>query len=116
MLSWSYSRAEGKRGTRLEKAVADTLLIFGILVAGIVYVETRLLWGEIIPGIHLWQGLPGGGGYPWGTEQVAYNTCFIASTVSGDCTFLNYNELFWIAVSCAIVGFIVKYAVSSGSE
>jgi hypothetical protein len=91
-------------------------LIFGILVAVIVYVETRVLWGEIIPGIHVWQGLQGGGGYPWGTEQVAYNTCFIESPVRGDCTFLNYNELFWLAISSAVVGFVLRYGLSNGSN
>ena len=112
VLTWSYSRTVGGRRRRLEKAVGNALLILGLLVALIVYVETRLLWGEIIPGVHLWQGLPGGGGYPWGTEQVAYNTCFVASAVSGDCAFLNYNELFWLAVLCAIIGFITRYSFS----
>jgi len=113
VLSWSYFRAPGGWTRRLEQATGDTLLIFGILIASIVYVETRLLWGEIAPGIHLWQGLPGGGGYPWGTEQVAYNTCLIASSVLGDCAFLNYNELFWLAVLCTIVGFVMKYSFSN---
>ena len=116
VLSWSYSRAKGEKRARLGKAVGETLLIFGILVAVIVYVETRLLWGEIAPGIHVWQGLPGGGGYPWGTEQVAYNTCFIESAVRGDCTFLNYNELFWMAISSSVVGFILRYSFSDGSD
>jgi len=116
VLSWSYSRAEGGMTSRLGKAAGDTLLIFGILVALIVYVETRLLWGEVAPGVHLWQGLPGGGGYPWGTEQVAYNTCLIASAVLGDCTFLNYDELFWLAILGAIVGFIMRYSFSDSSN
>ena len=113
-LAWSYSRAEGGRRTRLEKATGDALLVFGILVALIVYVETRILWGEILPGVHLWQGIPGGGGYPWGTEQVAYNTCFVSSAVLGDCAFLNYDELFWLAMSCAIAGFILRYSHLDG--
>lgn len=115
-ISWSYSRARGGRGSRLGKAVGNTLLVFGILVAGIVYVETRLLWGEIVPGIHVWPGLPAGGGYPWGTEQVAYNTCFISSAVRGDCTFLNYNDLFWLAVACAIGGFVMRNSFSDSSN
>ena len=113
-LAWSYSRAEGGRTTRLEKATGDTLLVFGILVALIVYVETRILWGEVLPGVHVWQGLLGGGGYPWGAEQVAYNTCFVSSAVLGDCVFLNYDELFWMATTCAIAGFILRYSLSDG--
>ena len=113
LLLWSYSRAEGGRGRRLGKAFGNSLLFFGILVALIVYAETHLLWGEIIPGVHVWQGLQGGGGYPWGTEQVAYNTCFISSAVPGDCTFLNYDDLFWLAIICAIVGFIMRYSLSN---
>ena len=110
LFSWAFSKAEGMRGERLSKAAGTTLLVLGILVAVIVYVETSLLWGEVLPGVHLWQGFPGGGGYPWGTEQVAYNTCLIASSVQGDCTFLNYNELFLLALLSAIVGYILNYS------
>jgi len=116
VISWSYTHARGGRGERLAKAAGNTLLIFGVLVAGIVYAETYLLWGELIPGIHVWQGLPGGGGYPWGSEQVASNTCFVASGVPGDCAFLNYNELLLIALLCALAGFILRYRNPEGSE
>jgi len=110
VFAWFYSRTEGGRRQRLGEGAGSTLLVFGILVAGIVYVETCLLWGNVVPGIHVWSGLPGGGGYPWGSEQVAYNTCFIASAVSGDCTFFNYDELFWLAVACIIAGFVMRYS------
>jgi len=113
---WAYTRASGDWQTRLLGAVGEASLIFGALVAGVVYVETRLLWGEILPGIHVWQGLPGGGGYPWGTEQVAYNTCFIPSVVRGDCEFLNYNELLLIALACVVVGFLLSYGPSKERE
>jgi len=109
VLLWTHTRAAGDWRERLLKATGKTLLVFGALVSGVVYVETRFLWGEILPGIRVWQGLPGGGGYPWGTERVAYNTCFIPSLVRGDCEFLNYNELLLIALACALVGFIVSY-------
>ena len=79
----------------------------GTLVAAVVYIETRLLWGEVIPGVHVWAGLPGGGGYPWGTEQVAYNTCLVQPSASRDCAFLNYNELFWIALVAAMISLIM---------
>ena len=109
LLAWTFSNTEGRRSERLVKAAGNAMMVFGVLIASIVYVETRLLWGELVPGLHVWQGLPGGGGYPWGTEQVAYNTCFIASSVQGDCSFLNYNELFWIALSCAVIGFVLTH-------
>jgi hypothetical protein len=108
---WAYSREPGRTRTRLVKACGETFLVFGVLIAGVVYVETRLLWGEILPGIHVWGGLQGGGGYPWGTEQVAYNTCFVPSPVRGDCAFLNYNELLLIALLGALVGFLARNGV-----
>lgn len=108
LFSWAFSHAEGGRNDRLVKASGSALLLFGTLVATIVYVETRLLWGEVLPGVRVWQGLPGGGGYPWGSEQVAYNTCLIASSVQGNCEFLNYNELLWLAVLCGIIGFVLR--------
>ena len=110
VFAWFYSRTEGGRRQRIGEGAGSTLLVFGILVAGIVYVETCLLWGNVVPGVHVWPGLPGGGGYPWGSEQVAYNTCFIASAVSGDCTFFNYDELFWLAVAFTIAGFVMRYS------
>ena len=116
VLTWSYSRAEGGRMRRLGKAAGDCLLVFGILAALLVYVETRLLWGEVFPGVHLWGGLPGGGGYPWGAEQVAYNTCFIQSAIRGDCAFFNYDELFWLGAAFAIAGFIMRYSFSNGPK
>ena len=106
---WAYSQAEGEREERLRAAVGRTLLVFGVLVALVVYVETQLLWGQLVPGIHVWGGLPGGGGYPWGTEQVAYNTCFVSSAVKWDCTFINYNDLFWFAFLCAVVGYVLEF-------
>ena len=116
VLLWTYARASGDWRARLLKAIGEATLVFGALVAGVVYVETRLLWGEILPGIHVWQGLTGGGGYPWGTEQVAYNTCFIPSVVRGDCEFLNYNELLLIALSCVVVGFLLSHGTPKGGE
>jgi hypothetical protein len=111
---WSYSKYVGSNQKRLVRAAAKTSLFFGVVVAAVVYVETRVLWGEILPGIHIWSGLPGGGGYPWGTEQVASNTCFISSPIRGDCSFLNYNELLLIALLAGLVGFLVLYSGSSG--
>lgn len=109
VFSLAYSQAEGGREERLRAAVGRTLVVFGILVAVVVYVETQLLWGELAPGIKVWGGLFGGGGYPWGTEQVAYNTCFVPSTVRGDCAFLNYNELFWFSILSALAGFVLGH-------
>ena len=103
----TYSKSTGSTNSRVIRAAGSTLMIMGVVIATIVYVETRLLWGEILPGVHLWQGLPGGGGYPWGAEQVAFNTCFVPSSIAGDCTFLNYDELFWLAAVSAVIGYIV---------
>ena len=104
---WAYACAPGERRERLVKAIGETSVVFGVLVTGVVYLETPLLSGEILPGVHLWRRLLGGGGYPWGAEQVAYNTCFIPSAVRGDCEFLNYNELLLIGLVCVLVGFIL---------
>jgi len=112
---WAYSRAVGPRQARLVKGVGLVLLVFGILVSMVVYVETRLLWGEILPGIQVWKGLPGGGGYPWGTERVAYNTCLVPSGVQGSCVFLNYNELLLMALLGIVIGFVLWYGTSEES-
>ena len=104
----SYLRSGGTWKTRGVKALGSTLFVAGVVIALVVYVETRLLWGEILPGVRVWSGLAGGGGYPWGGEQVAYNTCLVASNVAGDCAFLSYDELFWIALLSAVAGYVLR--------
>jgi hypothetical protein len=104
----TYASSVGTRRARIIKSIGSVLLVLGVIVAAIVYVETHLLWGEVLPGIHLWQGLPGGGGYPWGSERVAYNTCLILVDKTDNCYFLNYDELFWIALLSSIVGYIMR--------
>ncbi|HXX72068.1 MAG TPA: hypothetical protein VEI80_00100 [Candidatus Acidoferrales bacterium] len=116
VLVWTYSREAGNTRTRLLKAWGAVFMVFGVLFAVVVYVETQIMWGEILPGVRVWSGLPGGGGYPWGTERVAYNTCLISSQVRGDCTFLNYNELLLIALLGGMVGFMLMYWVSDESD
>jgi len=104
----AYATSDGTRRSRFIQAAGRTLLILGLTIAIAVYAETHLLWGEILPGVHLWQGLTGGGGYPWGGEQVAYNLCFVSSSTAGDCTFLNYDELFLMASASAIAGYVIR--------
>jgi len=105
----TYSKSTGTTNSRIIRAAGNTLMTIGMIIAAVAYVETQLVWGEILPGVHLWQGLPGGGGYPWGAEQVASNTCLVPSSIVGDCTFLNYDELFWLAVGSAIAGYIAMH-------
>jgi hypothetical protein len=112
----TYLRTSGTRKTRALKALGGTILAVGLIIAPLVYVETRLLWGEILPGVHIWQGFPGGGGYPWGGEQVAYNTCLVQSGTAGDCLFLNYDELFWLAVFAVVIGYVLKNLDSPSIE
>ena len=102
----AYFESSGGVGIRIARGAAFAALFSGFTIAAVVYVETRLMWGEILPGVRVWQGLPGGGGYPWGTEQVAYNTCIVQPTPSRDCSFLNYNELFWIAFVAAALAYV----------
>jgi hypothetical protein len=104
----AYANSTGTRRRRITKSIGSVLLVLGVVVAVIVYAETHLVWGEILPGIHLWQGLPGGGGYPWGSERVAYNACLIPVDKTDNCYFLNYDELFWMALPSAIAGYIMR--------
>ena len=109
LFSTTYFGSAGTRRARTIKAIGSVLLVLGVLVAAVVYTETRLVWGEVLPGIHLWQGLPGGGGYPWGSERVTYNTCLLPVDKTVNCGFLDYDQLFWIASISALVGYIMKH-------
>ncbi len=104
----SFARQEGMPRRRVIRGISSVLLTLGALIALTTYLETVVLWGEILPGIHLWPGLPGGGGYPWASEQVAYNLCFLGRSASGDCLFLNYGELFWLSLGSFISGYVLR--------
>jgi hypothetical protein len=105
----AYSKSVETGRYRIVYATGTMLMIVGLIVAPIIYTEIHILWGEILPGVHFWQGLPGGGGYPWGGEQVAYNTCLVPSRTPGDCSFLNYDELFWMALLAIPIGYVLRH-------
>ncbi len=94
---------------RITQSLAAPLKFFGALVGSIAYTETHLLWGELWYGIKFLNTDPQG--FPWGSERVASNTCFIAS--NGDnCWFLNYDELFLISLVAVVVGLIISRRTS----
>lgn len=106
---WSYERAGALSPiASATRAIGRSLLVFGGAGAALVYSEIHLVWGEIWYDVHLWPGLQGGGGYPWGDEQVAYNLCFVRAPTytqsTPNCYFLNYNWLLGIAVAAFLVG------------
>ena len=110
---WSCSRERFPQSlASVARGIARSLLLFGGLTAAIVYAETHLVWGELWYGVHVWPSLPGGGGYPWGDEQVAYNLCFIKegsyTPQVPNCSFLNYNWLLGLAVSAFLVGLVIE--------
>ncbi len=111
--AWSYARSALSRSMALLHATGRTLVVFGGLVAGIVYTEIHLIWGELWYGLHVWPSLPGGGGYPWGDEQVAYNLCFIKESTftaqTPNCSFLNYNWLLGFAVAALLAGAVIEF-------
>lgn len=96
------------RRSRVVFATGRTLLFVGAIITVLVYTEIHLVWGELWYGLHITAGLPGGGGYPWGDEQVAYNLCFIKEPSYGpqnpNCYMLNYNGLLAFGVGALIIG------------
>ncbi len=104
----STALSVSRPNTPIALALGRTLLFFGAVGTAVTYTEIHLLWGELWYGLHAFPGLPGGGGYPWGDEQVAYNLCFIKepsyTPVTPNCYLLNYNEILAIAVAALIVG------------
>jgi hypothetical protein len=110
--SWLFLRSSLRSNkSRALLSLGWTLVFFGSLVAIVVYAETYLLWGNLWYGIHLWAGLPGGGGYPWGDEQLAYNLCFLRepsyTILTQNCYFINYNSALGLAVVAVISGLVI---------
>jgi hypothetical protein len=111
---WQHDRLRSRhQHWAAPRAIAKSLAVFGGLGAVTVYSEIHLVWGELWYGVHVWAGLLGGGGYPWGDEQVAYNLCFVREPTftpsTPDCYFLNYNWLLVIAVAAFIVGAFISF-------
>jgi len=108
---WQYERVSRSRPFAAPRAIGKSLVVFGGLVAATVYSEIHLVWGELWYGVHVWSGVPGGGGYPWGDEQVAYNLCFVREPSytqnTPNCYFLNYNWLLGIAAVAFIAGVVI---------
>jgi hypothetical protein len=122
---WKASSFEKVNRGAILSAFGFTLFVIGAMGASIVYTEIHLVWGEFWLGFTVWQfwsGLPvGGGGWPWGTERVAYNTCFIKAwnftEATPNCIFLNYNDVLYISILMMIIGFILwKHYVRRGIE
>lgn len=92
---WQLSGSGKVNRKTILSASGFTLLVMGTICAVIVYLQIDVL---------NWQHLPWGQ-YSWGSERVAYNTQFLGAEYN--CTFLNYTQLLYIAVSMAIVGFFL---------
>jgi len=117
---WEYGRLSPRpRVGGSVRAIGRSLIFFGAGVAAIVYTEIHLVWGELWYGVHAWPSFPGGGGYPWGGEQVAYNLCFVRdpsyTQSTPNCSFLNYDWLLGLAVTAVIVGVAAEFYFRSRS-
>jgi hypothetical protein len=94
---------------RVRRSLGVALAFFGLLAGAVAYVETHLLWGEF------WYGLKFANldprGFPWGSEQVAYNTCLVRGSftvdVSDNCALLNYDQLLLLSILFAVVGVLL---------
>ncbi len=111
--AWQYARSYvGPKRCRIACSLGTTLLFFGAVLAVLTYTEIHLLWGEFWYGLHFSAGLPGGGGYPWGDEQVAYNLCFIKepsySPATPDCYLLNYNSILVLGMLAIFLGILLR--------
>lgn len=89
---------------RILLSLSTPMRFFGILVASIIYVEIHLLWGEFWYGAKFLNLNPAG--FPWGSERVASNTCFLPTT-GDNCLFLNYDQLMLLAIGAFILGWLI---------
>jgi hypothetical protein len=104
LLIFRYGSIEG---TTLKKrmliSLSTPLKFFGLLVASNIYVEIHLLWGEIWYGAKFLNSNPVG--FPWGSERVASNTCFLPTT-GDNCLFLNYDQLMLLSMGAFLLGLL----------
>ena len=95
------------RNPKLRRAVGLAFFLFGALTSSVVFLEVKVMHGiDYIgnPAISF-------AGYPYGTYQVATGLCFseLAGWTSDNpvCAFFNYDQLFYLSVAAAFIGFIV---------
>lgn len=109
---WKYFSYHGTPKTRLVSSLGFSLVVFGIIFAVTVWAETQFTWGHLWYGIRIWNGFPDGSGYPWGIEQVTYNSCLIKAITytiqTQDCIFLNYDEVIYGSLIAVVAGFVMR--------
>jgi hypothetical protein len=101
--SWQYFSDTGMRGKgRGFHALGLSLLLFGILMASVIFVEVQFLNGFYQAGGSTvsFQGFPGGG------QEVFGSSCLIGADPY-HCAFFSYDEFLYISSLASFVGLVL---------
>ncbi len=104
-LLWRLYSTKGEDG-RLDLAhsLGLTLLLFGLLVASVVFFEVQVMNGIY----HLGGTTVYFGGFPYGTQEVLGSSCLVGSNTYS-CSFFNYDQLLFLSGGGAFVGLLLLW-------
>jgi len=116
---WQYFRQAGAQAFEelklregLLPSLGKALAVFGGIGALATFIDVQVTNGIYQVGNVTFTAI----GYPWWGEQVATDTCFIKaadySSGAPNCSFLNYGDLFLIALLLAFIGLVLYFRYS----
>jgi hypothetical protein len=97
-----YSTKEADERLDLAPSLGLTLLLFGLLIASVVFFEVQVLNGVY----HLGHTTVYFEGFPYGTQEVLGSSCLAGSNIYS-CSLFNYDQLLFLSGGGAFVGLLL---------
>jgi uncharacterized membrane protein len=82
-------------------AFSLALFIFGLIVGIAIFIDVQIMNGVY----HIGSLALKTAGYPWWTERVTEETCFLGQSPDDNCGFLNYGQALIVSVILSFAGF-----------
>jgi len=100
---WQGSRPGSRSTGGLPlNAIGSALLVFGVLISSLVFVEVQALNGVY----HYGQYAVYFQGFPLGGQEVLGSACILGADIY-HCAFFNYDQLMFAAAAAAFIGFVL---------
>jgi hypothetical protein len=100
---------------RLQRAIGLTFFVVGMIAAALIFTEVQILNGVY----HISNLTLRFQGYPWWTERITLQSCFVNPGPNDNCGFVNYAQGLVISLVLSFLGFFdwqSSQGISAGRE
>jgi hypothetical protein len=97
---------------QLFSSFSFALFVFGLVMGAAVFIDVQVMNGVY----HIGSFAIETAGYPWWTERVTEETCFLGQSPDDNCGFLNYGQAFVISVALSFIGFVSWLYLQAGTS